>query len=160
MEKLTVVGHGPVSSHSPYVPDFLVVQTDGALRVLTREGLHPGPPPSPESAIVGKCPPTVVPDGSWPFVHLVLGNVRRVSSDAERLEWFPLAAEAQSRAEKAKAIFAETRNMAGRPEDVIFGLGAASALMSVDLEKTARELAGIAAPGESLAGAYERSRKA
>lgn len=147
---LTLVGHGPLPSHSPYVPDFLLVMSDGKEASLTRQGLHRAPVPG--SLPVGRCGPEAVKDGMWPLVHVRDGETV--------LEWFLLAEEARFRAERAKAVFTEASSVVkSRPEEAVLLLSAAAALVAVDLKKTAGELASQAMPGESLADAYLRTRR-
>lgn len=148
---LTLVGHGPLPSHSPYVPDFLLVVEDGGKEAsLTRQGLHHAPVPV--SLSVGRCGPEPVRDGMWPLVH--------VREDGTELEWFSLSDEARFRSERAKAVFAGASSIVkSRPEEAVLLLSAAAALVAVDLKKTAEELASRAMPGESLTDAYLRTRQ-
>lgn len=127
-EKLRVIGHGPVPSHSPYVPDFLVVDGPAGEHVVTREGVHRAHPDSfRKSAPTSECEPVLLRPGMWPLL-----------SGREVVDWMPLADEAAWRAERAKQMLELTRTMAGRPEEILATVVAASKLVGYDVEAASR----------------------
>ena len=148
---MKVVGHGPVPSHSPYVPDFLLVEEDGVEVLVTRAGRRPG---LPDARKAGRCSPHQLEEGWWPLVSL---SGRGLSGHVSAS--FQLSDETKWRAQKARDLLESTKSMQGRPEEVLVTVKAASSLVDFDVEKAAREASVVAAPGESLADAFARTRR-
>lgn len=149
-----MVGHGPAPDFGPYVPDFVIVQSEnghGRRRVVSRDG-HLD---IPEGALrVTACNPETMRSGFWP---LVFGD-----SDLElplRVEWFPIADEKTWRPVRAQLLLASAQSLKGSPELSLRTVRAAAALVAVDIEKVARDLSASAFAGETLDQTYERRKR-
>ncbi len=155
-----LVGHGPVPGHSPYVPDFIIVRDEqGRNHVRSRKArLAVAHEKMARDHLVGHCTPEPFRPDRWPLVHL-----RDPESGppfrTDRVEWFPLSEEAAWRSRTAQDLLRESTAMKGSPELALRSIKAAAALVSVDIEKTVRELRAEAAPGESLVETLERRRR-
>jgi hypothetical protein len=147
-----MVGHGPTPDFGPYVPDFIIVRSGvGRRRVFSRDG-HVDIPE--ENLKVTVCTPEPVRPGCWP---LVFGD-----QDVElppKVEWFPIADEKTWRPVRAQSLLASARPLRGSPELTLRTVRAAAALVAVDIEKVARDLAAAAFAGESLEQTYERKKR-
>jgi hypothetical protein len=151
-----LVGHGPVPGHSPYVPDFLVVQDDdGARHVMARGGRLLRYSAVWGSGIVGECAPEPFRPGFWPLMYLSVPDSGS-PSETVRVDWRPLSEESVWRPKLAQELLIESGSMRGSPELVLNAVRAAASLVSIDIEKTVRDLRGEASPGESLVEAFER----
>jgi len=155
-----LVGHGPVPSHSPYVPDFLVVKDEqGRLHVHSRQGRIDVPV---ERAIrdhlVASCDIEPLRPGKWPLIQ-VLEPESGPPFKSSVADWFSLDEEASWRSARAQALLRESTTLKGDPEAALRSIRAAAALVAVDLDKTVRELRAQAAPGETLSEVLERRKR-
>ncbi len=148
-----VVGYGPGRDFGPTVPSFLVVRDgDGRTKVVTRDGDSRIPPERVSDRTV-QCSPEPMQAGMWPLLFSPedIGHPRAT-------EWYPLSEEARWLPARAKSLLSEGSSVRGRPELALRTVRAASAMVSLDIDKVVKELSAHAFHGESLDETYERRR--
>jgi len=148
-----IVGYGPARDFGPTVPSFLIIRDDsGAMRVVTRDGDSPVPP---ERVLdrAARCAPEPARPGLWPLMF----SLEDIGSPRPN-EWYSLEEERRWLPARAKALLAEGSSLRGRPEMALRTVRAASAMVSVDIDKMVKELSSSAFHGETLEETYERKR--